>query len=244
VSYGGPAPLRLSIGDGPNDGVAGEGDDILGDVEGLNGGPGDDILVGDDDPNRLSGYAGRDVLRGRGGRDELLGWGDGDELDGGAGTDSVSTRPRRLRSELDRALLADGEADTLACDGAAPFIEADAIDNLDVCAPSVVVHRRGGMRHHRQATLFVRCPAQTAVPCRGRLWIHLPGTRRDPQGGRRLTRAVRFGPIAAGKRERLQILIRGRLPRHGCVFSTAVTRRDDGVDARTIANNVLRCLPG
>lgn len=184
VSYYGAAPLRLSIGDGPNDGAAGEGDDIRGDVEGLNGGFGDDILIGDDDPNRLMGFGGRDVLRGEGGGDELFGWGDGDELDGGAGADVVSTRPRRnLAGELDRALLVDGEADRLSCNSAAPFIEADAVDSLSQCAPAVLVHRRGRMRSHRRVTLFVSCPPRTAVPCRGRLWIHLPGTRRHPSAG-------------------------------------------------------------
>jgi Ca2+-binding RTX toxin-like protein len=50
VAYGGPEPLQLSIGDGPNDGAPGEGDDIRGDVESLTGGRGDDLLIGDDDP--------------------------------------------------------------------------------------------------------------------------------------------------------------------------------------------------
>jgi Ca2+-binding RTX toxin-like protein len=67
VSYGGPAPLQLSIGDGPNDGVAGEGDDIREDVENLIGGRGPDVLIGDDDAARLIAYGGQDVLRGMGG---------------------------------------------------------------------------------------------------------------------------------------------------------------------------------
>jgi hypothetical protein len=244
VSYYAIGPLRLSIGDGPNDGVAGEGDDIRDDIEGLNGGPGDDLLVGDGDPNRLIGYAGQDVLRGGGGDDELLGWGDGDELDGGAGADRVSTRARRQRSGLDRALLVDGAADTLQCGGAAPFIAADPIDRLEECAPAVVVHRRGKIARHSVVVLFVRCPVETEVPCRGRLWVHLQGTRRNPQGGRRISRVVNIGPIAEGHRARIRILIRGPVPRHGCIYSTAVTRRHDGLATRTIANNVLRCLPG
>ena len=118
VTYGGVVPLRLSIGDGPNDGAAGEGDDIREDVESVGGGFGDDVLIGNAESNRLNGYGGRDVLRGGDGADELIGWGDGDELDGGPGPDSVSTRLRR-RGGLDRALLGDGEADTLGCGGAA-----------------------------------------------------------------------------------------------------------------------------
>jgi hypothetical protein len=243
VAYSGVAPLRLSIGDGPNDGVAGEGDDIRGDIEGLSGGPGDDVLIGDADANRLSGFGGHDVLRGGDGADELIGSGDGDELDGGAGPDRVATRTRR-RGGLDRALLVDGEADRLDCAGAAPFIDADGEDELEECAPTTVMHARGRIQRYRRVTLFVRCPMATAVPCRGRLWIHLQGTRRDPQSGRRLSRVIRFGPIQEGQRRRLRVLIRGRVPRHRCVSASAVTRRHDGLDTRTITQDVLRCPPG
>lgn len=243
VTYGGAAPLRLSIGDGPNDGVAGESDDIRDDVEGLTGGEGDDVLVGNGQSNRLIGFGGQDVLRGGDGADELIGWGDGDELDGGAGPDHVSTRPRRLGG-LDRALLADGEPDQLECQGAAPFLEADAGDRLNECAPTPVVHARGRMRQGRRVTLFVRCAVDSAVPCRGRLWIHLHGRRRELQSGRRLSRMTRFGPIPAGQRRRLRVLIRDRVPRRGYVYASAITRRYDGFDTRTITRNVIRYLPG
>lgn len=243
VTYGGVVPLRLSIGDGPDDGAAGEGDDIREDVESVGGGFADDVLIGNARSNRLNGYGGRDVLRGGDGADELIGWGDGDELDGGPGPDSVSTRLRR-RGGLDRALLGDGEADTLGCGGAAPFIDADAIDRLEACAPAPAMHARGRMRKNRRVTLFVRCPVGAAVPCLGRLWLHLQGTRRDPQSGRRLSRVIRFGPIEAGERLRLRVLIRGRVPRRGYVYASAITRRNDGLDTRTAIRNVVRYLPG
>jgi hypothetical protein len=243
VTYGGVVPLRLSIGDGPNDGAAGEGDDIREDVEAIGGGQGDDVLIGDADGNRLIGYGGRDVLRGGDGADEVIGWGDGDELDGGAGPDHVSTRPRRLGG-VDRALLVDGETDHLDCEGAAPFIDADDGDRLTACAPTPVIDARGRMRQGRRLTLFVRCAPHAAVPCRGRLWIHLQGTRRDPQSGRRLSRAIGFGPIEAGERRRLRVLIRGRVPRRGYVYASAITRRNDGLDTRTVTRNVIRYLRG
>ena len=243
VTYGGIAPLRLSIGDGPGDGEAGEGDDIREDIEGLTGGQGDDVLIGDADANRLIGLAGRDVLRGGDGADQLLGWGDGDELDGGAGPDEVSTRARRLGG-LDRALLSDGEVDELSCNGAGAFIEADPDDELDDCAPTPVVHARGRIRQGRRVTLFVRCAQESAVPCRGRLWIHLQGTRRNPQSGRRLSRVIKFGPIPQGERRRVRVLIRGRVPRRGYVYASAITRRNDGLETRTVTRNVIRYLPG
>jgi hypothetical protein len=179
------------------------------------------------------------VLRGGGGGDELRGWGDGDELDGGAGRDVVSTVARRLVRTPDRALLRDGEVDELACAGSGVFAEADADDELEECAPAVVIHRRGQIRPHRWLTLFVRCPVATAVPCRGRVWVHLQGRRRPVEDGRRLSRAVRFGPIRAGERTRLRVLIRGRVPRGAYVYATAVTRRNDGLNTRTITANVL-----
>ena len=209
----------------------------------MGGGFGDDVLVGDAHGNRLTGYGGKDVLRGGDGADELIGWGDGDELDGGPGPDSVSTRARRSGG-LDRALLADSEMDTLGCGGAAAFIEADDIDRLEACAPAPVMHARGRIRKNRRVTLFVRCPVATAVPCRGRLWLHLQGTRRDPQSGRRLSRMIRFGPIPEGQRRSLRILIRGRVPRKGYVYASAITRRNDGLDTRTVTRNVIRYLPG
>lgn len=243
VSYGGTAPLRLSIGDGAGDGAAGERDDIRDDVEALVGGGGDDVLIGDGDANRLIAFGGHDVLRGGGGADEVIGWGDGDELDGGPGPDRVSTR-RRRSGGLDRALLRDGEVDELNCAGAAPYVDADAADRLASCAPTPVIHARGRFRRGRRVTLFVRCAAESAVPCRGRLWIHLLGTRRDPQSGRKLSRVLRFGPIEAGERRRLRVLIRGRVPRRGYVYASAITRRGDGVRSRTATRNVIRYLPG
>jgi hypothetical protein len=93
-------------------------------------------------------------------------------------------------------------------------------------------------------TVFVRCPVDTAVPCRGRLWLHLQGRGRDLQGGRRLTRVIRFGPIPEGQRRRLRVLIRGRVPRTGYVYASAITRRGDGLDTRTATRNVVRYLPG
>jgi acrosin len=53
------------------------------DIENVIGGQGDDILVGNDQPNVLRGGAGRDILIGRGGADQLLGEADDDILIGG-----------------------------------------------------------------------------------------------------------------------------------------------------------------
>jgi hypothetical protein len=71
-------PVSLSLDGAADDGAAGEGDDIAGDVEKVVGGWGDDTLTGDDAANILDGGEGRDTLTGGGGLDVLLG-GPGDD---------------------------------------------------------------------------------------------------------------------------------------------------------------------
>jgi hypothetical protein len=230
VSYGAVEPLRLSIGDGANDGVEGEGDNIREDVEGLTGGRGDDVLIGDGDGNRLIAYGGRDVLRGAGGPDLLIGWGDGDELDAGAGADRVRA------GVLDRPLLVDGERDRLNCRASAPSIEADAFDALRTCAPRVTVRLAGRARAGRTATLTARCPVESAVPCEGRLWMHL-------RNGHRISHEAQLGPIAPGGRATVRRWVKAGLRPGACLYATAVTRRDDGLRTTTPNTSPLACLP-
>jgi hypothetical protein len=230
AAYGGAQPLQLSIGDGANDGAAGEGDDIRGDIEALAGGSGDDVLIGDAGANRLIAFGGQDVLRGGAGADKLIGWGDGDELDAGSGADRVEA------GWLDRPLLADGETDRLDCRRRAPAIEADAFDVLHACAPSVIVRRASRVRSGGLLVLVARCPAESAVPCRGRLWV-------KRFRGRRVSRRVRFGPLDPGDRTRLRIRLAGHIRRGACLLATTRTRRGDGLRSVTVARSGLGCLP-
>lgn len=61
-------------------------------VEGLEGSPGRDILIGNRGRNNLLGRDGADVLHGRGGGDRLVGGGGRDSLRGGAGSDRLYAR--------------------------------------------------------------------------------------------------------------------------------------------------------
>jgi hypothetical protein len=230
AAYGGTQPLHLSIGDGANDGVAGEGDDIREDIESLAGGSGNDVLIGDADANRLIAFGGQDVLRGGAGPDELIGWGDGDELDAGPGADRVQA------GSLDQPLLADGELDRLDCRRHAPVIEADAFDVLRTCAPSVIVRRASRLRSGGLVTLVARCPEESAVPCQGRLWV-------NRFQGRRVSRKVRLRPLDPGDRTRLRIRLADHIRRGACLLATTRTRRDDGLDSVTVARNAIGCLP-
>jgi Ca2+-binding RTX toxin-like protein len=229
VSYGGSDPLRLSIGDGPNDGAAGEGDDIREDVEGLTGGSGPDVLIGDDDPNRLIAYGGQDVLRGMGGGDHLIGWNDRDELDAGAGPDLVES------GALDRPLLDDGEADRLNCRSRAPAIEADELDVFRSCAPRVYVRIRPLVQPGARIAMRARCPAESTVPCQGSVWLRL-------RGGRHITRAVRFGPVRPGELILARPRLRVPLRRDACISATAVTVRNDGLRTSTVTRSAFTCL--
>lgn len=81
-------------------GEAGENDNVLTDIENINGGTGSDRLIGSASVNEIRGNAGNDTLYGLAGADQLFG-GDGkdrffaidstrDKLDGGAGADIAS----------------------------------------------------------------------------------------------------------------------------------------------------------
>ena len=230
ASYAGAtAPLQLSIGDGANDGAAGEGDNIHDDIEALAGGSGNDVLIGNAGANRLIAFGGQDVLRGGAGPDELLGWDDGDELDPGPGPDRVHA------GSLDRPLLVDGEADRLDCRRRAPAIEADPVDVLNACAPAPVTRRGSRIRRGRPATIALRCPRQSAVPCRGRLWL-------VDTNGLRVSPKIRFGPVEPGDRTRLRTRFAARLRPGSCLLVRARTRRTDGLDSVTVSRSGFGCL--
>jgi Ca2+-binding RTX toxin-like protein len=101
--------LTLHIDGQPDSGAPGEGDQIMGDVENVIGGAGNDLITGNPSNNSLVGGAGNDTLWGSTGNDTLVGDaghdalygqdgndilygkdGQTDTLDGGNGTDSAS----------------------------------------------------------------------------------------------------------------------------------------------------------
>jgi Ca2+-binding RTX toxin-like protein len=88
-------PLRVSLGDGANDGAPGEADDATGDLEQLRGGGGGDQLTGGAAGDVIDGGGGGDVVDGGGGADRLDGGADdgaADTLRGGAGEDVLEGR--------------------------------------------------------------------------------------------------------------------------------------------------------
>jgi Ca2+-binding RTX toxin-like protein len=108
------AAVQALVGNGvADDGEAGEGDDIGIDVEGVLGGFGNDVLVGQDTivSNLFEGGPGSDSIQGAAGNDTLNGGMGPDEIDGQAGADS-----------------ADGQAGNDTVDGgaAADVVKGDA----------------------------------------------------------------------------------------------------------------------
>jgi Ca2+-binding RTX toxin-like protein len=74
-----------------NDGAVGEGDNVGGpgsDVENVEGGFGNDLIVGNGGANALDGLAGRDAILGLSGPDAITGGEGADVLTGGAGGDT------------------------------------------------------------------------------------------------------------------------------------------------------------
>jgi Ca2+-binding RTX toxin-like protein len=210
-------PVRLSIGDGPNDGAAGEGDDILADIEDLIGGRGADVMVGSAEANRLVGLGGADRMFGGAGADRLEGANDGDRLDAGPGPDSVIAGARDL------ALLDDGERDRTDCRSSAPVIRADSLDTFKRCAPWVRMRPLGRPRPGASVRIVLACPRPTAVPCRGRFFVRMT------PGNRRLSRTVRFGPIRAGGRVVRTVRLSRALDRSRLIRLIGVSvRRGDG----------------
>ena len=221
ASYAGAVtPLRLTIGDGPNDGAAGEGDDIQADVEDLIGGSRADVMIGTAEANRLVGLGGADRMFGGEGADSLLGANDGDRLDAGPGRDSVIAGAR------DRLLLDDGERDTADCRSSAPVVRADSLDTFKRCAPLVRMRALGRPRRGLPVRIALSCPRLTAVPCRGRFFVRMSSAHHSP---RRLSRTVHFGSIRPGGRVVLTVRLSRALDPASLIRVIGVSvRRGDG----------------
>ena len=103
-------PLTISLDDLANDGEAGEGDDVRGDVEDVIGGSGADVITGSAADNVLAGGDG------------------GDRIDGGAGIDTYAG------GDGDDVLLArDGGREQVDCGGGVDTATGDLVDDLFGC---------------------------------------------------------------------------------------------------------------
>lgn len=116
------APLSVDLDGEPDDGTAGERDNVHEDVENVIGGSDSDSLSGSRDDNELDGGPGDDELAGGAGRDTLDGGandGGSDRLDGGPDPDALQG------GAGDDALIGGAGDDTLAGGGGADTLEGE-----------------------------------------------------------------------------------------------------------------------
>jgi hypothetical protein len=132
ASYEGrDAAVTVTIGAGvaddgnEEDGPAGARDEVLSTVEGVNGGLGNDRLVGDEADNELLGLYGHDELLGLGGNDGLEGAAGRDVLRGGFGSDSLDGG-----RDNDFLVSQGGGRDDDDCGGGTDVADADALDTV------------------------------------------------------------------------------------------------------------------
>ena len=111
--------MNVTLDDQPNDGSAGEGDNVTSSTEGVVGGSGRDSLTGNNRPNDLVGGGGNDLLVGLAGNDYLAGGTGNDRVDAGLGSDRVAVR--------------DGQVDQVRCGAGPDAVDADKVDKLNGC---------------------------------------------------------------------------------------------------------------
>jgi hypothetical protein len=207
---------------------------------GIDGGPGDDAIVGSDVNDDIRGGDGEDRVEGRDGADEISGGAGRDRLSGGFGDDAITSR--------------DGVADTVDCGPGGDRVLADAIDVMSECesdgsisrspgpgagtaqpdrtAPRVSLGLPNGPRRistvlRRGLLVSVRC--SEACTIRTRLYRGSARSRSLDVSTRRLRRSgrahVRLRVEGASRRGRLRALSRTRLSVRVAVTDRAGNRR-------------------
>ena len=116
-----------------NDGAVGEADNILMDVEFIQGGNGNDLLSGSAGNDHLDGGSGNDTLLGLGGNDTLFGSEGRDVLRGGDGNDLLIGY-----GELFAHIFPESEVDRVF--GDAGYDRAE-VDFIDIVNDAEVIHR-------------------------------------------------------------------------------------------------------
>jgi hypothetical protein len=129
------AGVNVSIDGVANDGQAGEGDNVLPDVENLWGSDDPDTLVGSAGPNSIEGGPGGDTITGLGGRDELF---------GEDGNDTIYARdgvgePVECGANVDIAEVDDVDGEPSECETVSssnalqPDLDGDGVDRPADC---------------------------------------------------------------------------------------------------------------
>lgn len=226
-------PLAISLDGQPNDGAAGEGDNVDPGIRTVVGGGAGDLITGSGGDNaldglggndRLQGFAGDDVLVGGPGDDELLadagqdtlvGEEGDDALDGGPGVDrfwgdgAVTCADATCAGGADRIAARDGAAEHISCGAGA---DSATVDPIDIVAGS----------------------AGSPDACERVQQTGAVTGRQTPQaGGPSARRGVRIRRITVDRRQR--VWIRLVLPSGGRVTARASIRVTRGERRRVVA---------
>jgi Ca2+-binding RTX toxin-like protein len=113
-------PLSVDLDNTADDGVDGENDNVMTDVENIDGGTASDRLSGGAGPNHLRGNGGADTLTGGAGADVFVGGAGADVFNGGADVDLADYSDRTNPTTIDLDGIADdgqaGEGDNVKAD--------------------------------------------------------------------------------------------------------------------------------
>ncbi len=158
-------PLSIDLDGVADDGRPGEGDNAGTDLEDFNGGPGADILTGNDSPNQIDGGPGDDQIMGLGGPDELIGGPGDDDLDGGNGVDGIEGQ-----GGSDSIRSRDNAADEVGCGSATDTLLADSLDVFSVTCDqsSTGAELKSGnvkLSKKGKAKVKVACPVAEGIDC-------------------------------------------------------------------------------
>jgi hypothetical protein len=140
-----------------------------------------------------------------------------------------------LARSLDTVLVADGEADRVACGGFGLEIRRDrGVDEVTSCAPALTwVRAVSGPDARGRVRLRLRCARHSVVSCAGRIVLRMRG--------RAVSRSVRFGFIAPGRYAALTVdTTLRRIPRSACLRAVATSVRP-GLPSRTRSTQAVRC---
>jgi Ca2+-binding RTX toxin-like protein len=236
-SYGGGAGFDEIGGGGSfrtpitidTDGVADDGfvdpgftaakDNVLADIEGLDGGEGDDILTGNDADNEIEGGGGNDVISSGGGSDTIEGergddtingGADSDTLDGGGGVDTLNGR--------------DKSADQIDCGSSVDSVLADMLDEPEPSCESTsfgLVIAKSGKLSGKSATLQLSCPKAEGVDCKAKLTLKANGKTLGSGGAK----------IPAGKSKDVEIGL-DKAPGNGKLHADASATFKDATGAK------------
>ncbi len=207
LAYFGPGAVSMTLNGQADDGHSGEGDNISG-FEGLEGGDGDDTIVGDDANNVLEGNGGDDTLLGAGGTDEFLA-GDGDDL-----------------------LLARGGRDEVGCGLGfdTPIHDAEDIVNGDcerrgaeVFSESARANRKG------KAAVKVSCAVEEGATCTGKLLLF--------SNGKRIAKGTYSIPPGKTRNAQVRLTKRGRRALRGSKGSLLVDAEARTVEPQGVSGN-------